>query len=90
MMRFREGGERKSYSTNLGERLIRFYPKDARIPMGPKHPGIKLSALIGNERSMLSVSSSLKEAIQKHCANEIESLPFTLYDHCNRPHREGK
>lgn len=83
---FVEGIEGKSYATNLGERLSPFYPKDARIPMSPEHPGIKLSAMIGNGRSMLIVSSAFKEAIQKHCTNEIEYLPFTLYDHRNRPY----
>jgi hypothetical protein len=88
LTRFVEGIEGKSYFTHLGERLTPFYPKDARIQMSPEHPGIKLSALIGNERSMLLVSSSFKEAIQKHCTNEIEYLPFTLYDHRNRAYSE--
>ncbi|WP_426756607.1 imm11 family protein [Myxococcus sp. Y35] len=85
---FVEGIEGKSYATHLGERLSPFYPKDARIPMSPEHPGIKLSALIGNGRSMLIGSSAFKEAVQKHCANEIEYLPFTLHDHRGRPYSD--
>lgn len=88
LTRFVEGIEGKSYCTHLGERLSPFYPKDARIAMSPEHPGIKLSALLGNRLSMLIVSSAFKEAIQKHCTNEIEYLPFTLYDHRNRPYSE--
>ncbi|WP_240359410.1 imm11 family protein [Pyxidicoccus trucidator] len=88
LTRFVEGIEGKSHFTNLGKPLSPFYPKDARIQMSPEHPGIKLSALIGNERSMLIASSGLKDAIQKHCTNEIEYLPFTLYDHRKRAYSE--
>ncbi|ATB51307.1 imm11 family protein [Corallococcus macrosporus] len=88
LTQFVEGIEGKSYATHLGERLGSIYPKDARLPMSPEHPGIKLSALIGNGRSMLIVSSAFKEAIQKHCTNEIEYLPVTIYDHRNRPYSD--
>lgn len=84
LTRFVESIEAKSWCTHHGERLSPFYPEDARILMSPEHPGIKLSALLGNERSMLIASPGLKEAIQKHCKNEIEYLPFTLYDHRKR------
>lgn len=68
----------------LGERVGNLYPADARIYMSEDAPGIKLSPLLGNTRNTLIVSSEMRAVIEKHCKNEIEYLPFTLYDHRKR------
>jgi hypothetical protein len=68
----------------LGERVGNLYPADARIYMSEDSPGIKLSPLLGNTRNTLIVSSEMRAVIEKHCKNEIEYLPFTLYDHRKR------
>ncbi|RKH19969.1 MULTISPECIES: imm11 family protein [Corallococcus] len=68
----------------LGERVGSLYPEDARVYMSEDSPGIKLSPLLGNTRNTLIVSNELRAVIEKHCTNEIEYLPFTLYDHRKR------
>lgn len=75
-----------AWRTGFGERLAPIYPEDARISMSEESPGIKLSPLLGNTRNTLIVSSEMKNVIQRHCTNEIEYLPFTLYDHRKRPY----
>ncbi|MBZ4415085.1 imm11 family protein [Myxococcus sp. RHSTA-1-4] len=83
---FVDGIEPLSYRAGMGKRFGKDYPKDAKIFMNPENPGIKLSPLLGTTRNMILGSRDFKEAIEKHCKNEIEYLPFTLYDHRKRVH----
>lgn len=86
---FVKGIEMDAYRVGLGERVGRIYPKDARIYMSKENPGIKLSDFIGNTRSMLVASKRLRALIEKHCPDQdIEYLPFTLYDHRKRPYSD--
>lgn len=68
----------------LGKRARDVYPEHASIYMSDDSPGIKLLPLLGNTCNTLLVSSELRAVIEKHCTNEIEYLPFTLYDHRKR------
>jgi hypothetical protein len=81
---FVDGLEPKSWRIGEGERFGDLYPSDARIYMNDENPGIKLSALLGTTRNMIVAARELKELVEKHCTNEIEYLPFTLYDHRKR------
>lgn len=84
---FFKGIEGTSWRVHRGEPLAPIYPKDAKLFMSREYKGMKLCSLIGNERSMLLVSSEFKDLIEKHCkGSEIEILPFTLYDHRKRVH----
>ena len=69
---------------HTGERVGAEYPKDAKIYMSKRNPGIKLSSLLGNTNSFLIVSRDFKEAVEKLCGDSVEYLPFTLYDHRKR------
>lgn len=68
----------------LGKRARDVYPEDARVYMSEDAPGIRLSPLLGNLCNTLLMSSELRDVVEKHCKNEIEYLPFTLYDHRKR------
>ncbi|WP_434388726.1 hypothetical protein [Melittangium boletus] len=70
----------------LGLRARDVYPEGASIYMSEDSPGIKLLSLLGNTRNTLIVNSELRAVIEKHCTNEVEYLPFTLYDHRKRPY----
>lgn len=83
---FVEGIEPLSWRAGEGARFGKDFPKDAKLFMNKENPGIKLSPLLGTSRNMLLGSREFKEAIEKHCKNEIEYLPFTLYDHRKRVH----
>ncbi|MFP2933138.1 imm11 family protein [Pyxidicoccus sp. 3LG] len=83
---FIEGIEPLSWRAAHGARFGKDYPKDAKLFMNPENPGIKLSPLLGTSRNMILGSRDFKEAVEKHCKNEIEYLPFTLYDHRKRVH----
>lgn len=86
---FVEGIEFESWRTGKGERLAPVYPKNARIPMSKKYPGIRLSSFLGNSINTLIGSTQLKEGIEKVCGKlDIEYLPFTLYDHRKRPYSQ--
>ncbi|MBN1208018.1 MAG: hypothetical protein JXB05_24350 [Myxococcaceae bacterium] len=69
---------------SLGERVGANYPQDPRIYMSKDSPGIKLASFLGNTENLLIGSGELKAAIEKLCKNDIEFLPFTLYDHRKR------
>ncbi|NVJ05750.1 hypothetical protein HUW63_10970 [Myxococcus sp. AM001] len=81
---FVEGIDRYSWRIQRGVPLASDWPVDAKIFMSLDMPGIKLASLIGNTESMLVVVKELKDVIQEHCRNDIEYLPFTLYDHRKR------
>lgn len=81
-----DGFAPQSVGAVVGSRFGSDYPKDAKIFMNRENPGIKLSPLLGNSRNMIIGSRDFKEALEKHCTNEIEYLPFTLYDHRKRVH----
>ncbi|WP_158501650.1 imm11 family protein [Vitiosangium sp. GDMCC 1.1324] len=83
---FVDGIEPLSWRAAKGERFGKDYPKDAKIFMNKENPGIKLSPLLGTTCNMIVGSRDFKDAIEKHCKNEIEYLPFTLYDHRKRVH----
>jgi hypothetical protein len=81
---FVDGIGMHSWKLSKGEPLRPIYPQDARIFMSPESPGIKLCSLIGNTDRMLIVSPELRATLEKHCRDETEYLPFTLYDHRKR------
>jgi hypothetical protein len=81
---FIEGLEPLSWRAEEGARLGKDFPKDAKLFMNKENPGIKLSPLLGTSCNVLIGSRDFKEAVEKHCKNEIEYLPFTLYDHRKR------
>ena len=82
---FVDGIDRYSWRVHEGAPLEPDWPEDARLFMNKENPGIKLSSLLGNTRSMLLVDKELKELIQAHCQNqEIEYLPLVIYDHRKR------
>jgi hypothetical protein len=83
---FVDGLEPQSWRVGEGTRFGREYPKDAKVFMNRENPGIKLPPLVGNSLNMIVGSRDFKEALEKHCKNEIEYLPFTLYDHRKRIH----
>lgn len=83
---FIEGLEPLSSRASWGKPLGKDFPKDAKLFMNKENPGIKLSPLLGTSRNVLIGSREFKEAVEKHCKNEIEYLPFTLYDHRKRVH----
>ena len=83
---FVEGINPLAHRASSGLRIGAEYPKEAKIFMNRENPGIKLSPLLGNSRNVLVGSNEFKAAIEKHCKNEIEYLPFTLYDHRKRVH----
>ncbi len=58
--------------------------KNMNYYMDDRNPGTGLCPLLGNLRSLLLVSSEIVTMIQQVCDNEIEYLPFTLYDHDKR------
>jgi hypothetical protein len=82
---FIDGLEPKSWRIAKGERFGDLYPANAKLYMDDENPGIKLGDLIGTSRNMIVASQELKKLVQKHCAQQdIEYLPFTLYDHRKR------
>ncbi|MFP2928406.1 imm11 family protein [Pyxidicoccus sp. 3LG] len=81
---FVKGIEMSAWKVGEGERVGEEYPQDAKIYMSKESPGIKLSDVLGTVRNMLIVSSRFRALIEKHCTNDIEYLPFTLYDHRKR------
>ncbi|RKH10868.1 hypothetical protein D7V97_12650 [Corallococcus sp. CA053C] len=85
--RFIKGIEMDAWRVGDGERVGDLLPKDARIDMDKENLGIQLSSLLGNTRNMLIVHKDLKDLIQKHAGDEqVEYLPFTVYDHRKRAH----
>lgn len=86
---FVEGIEYESWRTAMGEQLAPVFPKNARIPMSTKYPGIQLTSLLATSRSTLFGSRELKDVIEKHCSpRSVECLPFTLQDHRKRPYSQ--
>lgn len=85
---FIKGIEMSAWKVGKGERVGAEYPRDAKIYMSKESPGIKLSDVLGTVRNMLIVSSRLRALIERHCTNDIEYLPFTLYDHRKRVHSQ--
>ncbi len=67
-----------------GERLGTRFPKDARLYLDDEHPGKKLSALLGNTHNLLIVSRELRLLVEKNVGDDVECLPFALYDHRRR------
>ncbi|HVK54197.1 MAG TPA: DUF1629 domain-containing protein [Burkholderiales bacterium] len=74
------------YCPRRGERMGDKYPKDAKVRLDPKSPGIKLGSLLGNLIGYLMVNTALKDVILEVCKCEVEVLPFTLYNHKKRVH----
>lgn len=82
-----KGMESEDYRFILGEAVTPVYPKNPRIFMSKKYPGVKLCSYIGNSLSMIVASKELRQAIEKRCAGvDIEYLPVTLVDHKKRPY----
>lgn len=75
------------YCMARGERIGDRYPAEAHIYLQNKSPGIKLSSLLGNTQSYLIVNTEMKNVILEHCIQcDLETLPFTLYNHKKRVH----
>jgi len=76
----------RDYYMRTGERIGEHYPKDAKVNLDPRRKGIKLESVLGNILSYLMVNTQAKALILSICSNEIETLPFTLYNHKKRVH----
>lgn len=74
----------KGWMVKEGARVLPIYPAEASIFMTETRPGLRLCSLLGTTKNMLVVSAEFRSAIENVCNNEIEFLPFTLYDHRNR------
>ncbi|PTL83417.1 imm11 family protein [Vitiosangium sp. GDMCC 1.1324] len=81
---FVKGIEMSAWKVGAGKRVGAEYPQDAKIYMSKESPGIKLADQLSTVRNMLIVSSKFRALIEKHATNDIEYLPFTLYDHRKR------
>lgn len=82
-----EGLEKKDYTLKLGQPCLPYYPENAIIRLREENRGIKLKSIIGNTKNYLIGSTLVKDIIQRHCPDQnIEYLPFTLYNHKNRVH----
>jgi hypothetical protein len=70
-----------------GEKARPHLPEDAKVFLSPKSRGLKLPGILGNTECYFIGSAKVKEIVQKHCAGqEIEYLPFTLYNQKKRVH----
>jgi len=69
-----------------GKRIGENYPDNARVYLDPQTPGIKLESVLGNLCSYMMVDIKTKDVVLSVCTNEIEVLPFTLYNHKKRIH----
>lgn len=74
----------RSFMLSKGMKIRNFYPEKAIIYMSNRHAGIVLTDFISNTRSILPVSKKMKEIIEEMTTNEIEYLPFNLYNHKKR------
>src|SRR5579884_2171520 len=74
------------YCLSEGEPIGDRYPADAAIHLHRKYPGIRLSSLIGNTLCFLIVHTTMKDVLLQHAPNQMEVLPFTLYNHKKRVH----
>lgn len=74
------------YYMRQGERIGEHYPANAKVYLDPQTPGIKLESVLGNLCSYLMVSTAMRDLVLGVCTNEIEVLPFTLYNHKKRVH----
>lgn len=82
-----EGLEKKDYTLQLGQPCLPYFPESAVIRLREENRGIKLTHIIGNTKSYFIGSKLVKEIIELHCPNQnIEYLPFTLYNHKSRVH----
>ncbi len=79
-----EGLQGKDYYLRHGRRIGKDLSQNMKYYMDEEYPGTKLCPLISNLSSFLIVSSEIVAMIQQVCDNEIEYLPFTLYDHEKR------
>lgn len=73
-----------------GRSAVDKYPADAVVRMEPERPGIKLASLIGNTKRYLIVHRDLDALIRAEHDSRggrwvLESFPFTLLDHRQRP-----
>jgi hypothetical protein len=78
------GTESKTFRMAEGIEIEADYPKDARVYMDNRNPGIKLPSLIGNTNSFLIVSGSVKNVIERMNTGTIEYLPVSIYNHKKR------
>jgi hypothetical protein len=74
------------YCMARGKRIGDRYPRDAKVYMDKRSPGIKLGSVLGNTLSYFMVNTAMKDVIISTCKCEIEVLPFTLYNHKRRVH----
>jgi len=74
------------YCMARGERIGARFPTDAKVFLESRSPGIKLPSLIGNALGYLIVNTEMKSVINECCKLEVETLPFTLYNHKKRIH----
>ncbi|MFY0572849.1 imm11 family protein [Archangium lansingense] len=88
--KFVEGIGDEIWRPATGKPLAPVYPRDARILMSKKkHHGIELTSFLANSLNIFVGSKEFKEVIEAHCAKgTVEYLPFTLYDHRNRPYSD--
>ncbi len=76
-----------NYRLALGEIAAHYFPDNAKVYLADESPGIKLPGILGNTKGYFIGTSKVKEIIIEFCSdNEIEFLPFTLYNHKKRVH----
>lgn len=79
----------EDYYPSEGKKLGSKYPPVASIYLQDKHPGFRLSSLLGTDESYLIVHRDMKDVIEAYCPEvDIEYLPFTLYNHKKRVHSQ--
>jgi hypothetical protein len=72
----------KTYYLSEGLPVAEFYPQDARIQLQDDCPGLLLTSYLSNTVSLIIFNTQCKQVIEEVCNDqEIEYLPFTLFDH---------
>lgn len=72
----------KSYYPSKGIPLSEYYPSQAVINVREENPGRQLTSFLSNTVNLLYFDNQIKRVIEDVCsAQDIEYLPFILYDH---------
>ncbi|MFY2558737.1 imm11 family protein [Corallococcus terminator] len=79
-----EGTHDYGYRMSTGLEMAERYPRDARVFMDARLPGIKLPSLVANTSSVLLVAAPVKAVIEKSQVGKMEYLPLAIYNHKKR------
>lgn len=84
-----EGMGLEHYFIARGRKAAPFFPADAKVFLRKERRGIKLGGLLGNLNGYFIGNGEVKKIIQEHSkGQEIEFLPFTLYNQKKRAHSQ--